>query len=362
MGDALGAPIEFTRKLRTLQQRYGSGGLDRMITNRRGWGRVSSIEAGMVTDDTAMLATTMEAIIQNPDQSNHEHLMHLCWQAYLRWGAVQRDGTGLNAFFDPAITWPDRARTFWFTCGAGRGTMATLLTGEMGTLDKPVHYDTIIQNIKTTGPNQGCGGMMRAAPFAFLPVEDNTVFDLARRNTAITHGGDVAQIAAGIVALITRRMTLGDTPVMATDAALQHIKDIESPGAQKCKLAITTATTMAQTAAPDMATIDSLPKVIEEWNPFLAAPVLSQTIYALLCHAQFTGDATERFRKTLALAVTHTGDSDSVGSITGNWLGTQMHIDQLPADWLASMRLAPDLRELCADFIRVAYGQPIDTA
>ena len=65
----------------------------------------------------------------------------------------------------------------------------------------------------------------------------------------------------------------------------------------------------------------------------------------------------EHFRAALRLAVNHSGDSDSTGSIAGNILGALYGEAALPPSWLALCEAPELIRRLCAEFIKLTTGE-----
>jgi len=55
------------------------------------------------------------------------------------------------------------------------------------------------------------------------------------------------------------------------------------------------------------------------------------------------------FEDAIILAVNHSGDSDSTGSITGNLLGAAAGVEAIPARWLAHLELRPIIEALADD-------------
>lgn len=66
---------------------------------------------------------------------------------------------------------------------------------------------------------------------------------------------------------------------------------------------------------------------------------------SLYCALAAEGD----FAKGILLAVNHTGDSDSTGSITGNILGVMQGRAAIPATWLEELELKAVIEEIAGD-------------
>lgn len=68
-----------------------------------------------------------------------------------------------------------------------------------------------------------------------------------------------------------------------------------------------------------------------------------------LAIALFCAFKTEGFREAARLAVNHSGDSDSTGSLAGQLIGTMVGEEGLPADWVERVEGVELLRELADD-------------
>ncbi len=248
-----------------------------------------------------------------------------------------------------------RNQPFRFVCGAGRGTIAALQTGLMGTPEIPLVYDTEIRGKRVSGLNNGCGGMMRIAPLAFLAVGVSNIFNFAARNTALTHGHPDAYLAAACVAAMVHSMLNGKTGVNAILAMQDTLQQNFPTAGAECRRALSAGLN----ASSDVSTvaIDRIPADLGYKNPFLAIPVLAQVAYSLAISDDIApGNNMEAFRKTLSIAVTHSGDSDSVGAIVGNLLGARWGRDALPADWLKDLKLKDELETLAGHSSLIRTG------
>ena len=60
--------------------------------------------------------------------------------------------------------------------------------------------------------------------------------------------------------------------------------------------------------------------------------------------------------KGVILAVNHSGDSDSTGSITGNILGALLEEQAIPRDWLLQLELADVIKQVGDDLFTTFEG------
>ncbi len=336
LGDALGAPAEGIRTLEGVTSKFGKAGLSKMHPYTCPWETVSHTGIGAVTDDTTMHAATLGAMMAAAHRP--EQLHQYAWQGYVRWAIQQEDGLRILPLVDLTVDWPRELHPFWFACGAGRGTIAALATGKAGSIEQPLQYDTVIREKRVVGPNSGCGGMMRTPVLAFWPhVFDK--FRLGMENGALTHGAADAYLATGCVTELTHGVVQGLSLPQAFNRMSARL--VAEP-LHEATLAACSYGWQAGTGEPTLEAIDAVPRALGYKNAFLALPVMGQVAFALSA-SHHHGLS---FKQTLTLAVSHSGDSDSVGAIVGNVLGAACGEQGLPQDWVKQIQLAPQLQAL----------------
>lgn len=356
IGDALGAPLEGIKDLQAIIAAHGEEGLKHIIEFKNAYDSGKDFPPGRITDDTTMTMTTAAAMLLAKDVNDWKELRGLLWQGYLNWGQCQEDGAVLAKKIDTSINWGEDAKKFWFYCGAGRGTIAALMQDKPGSIAEPIDYDCIIRGKETKGPNPGCGGMMRVAPLALLDLPDDKIFELGCESAALTHGHPEAFVATGAVALLThyaaQDVTMAEA-VRKTSDLLEKYRGNPNyaTGVDACVTALELAAQRAAEEPHDLHVMDRLPKELGYTNPFLATPVLLQTAYALLS----TPDKPDEnaLKSALALAVSHSGDSDSVGAIVGNVLGARHGEKVIPKDWLEALVQRADIGKMADDVANV---------
>jgi ADP-ribosylglycohydrolase len=363
-GDALGAPIEGIKDLEIIIAAHGPNGLSDIIEFKNAYGSGKDFPPGRITDDTTMTMTTVSAMLLTKDINDWSELRGLLWQGYLNWGQHQEDGASLAAKIDASIKWPDGSDKFWFYCGAGRGTIAALMQDEPGTVSEPLNYNCIIRGQETKGPNPGCGGMMRVAPLALLGLPAERIFELGCDSAALTHGHPEAFVATGAVALLIHYAAQDEdmaSAVKETVAVLEQYGDRPdyAAGVDACLKALALAEQKASAQPGDLHVMDALPAQLGYPNPFLAVPVLAHTAYALLSAPEKPDAA--GIKSVMALSVSHSGDSDSVGAIVGNVLGARYGAILIPQEWLDVLVQREDIEKMADDLgniIAPAVQQP----
>ncbi|HET8641047.1 MAG TPA: ADP-ribosylglycohydrolase family protein [Pseudonocardiaceae bacterium] len=320
IGDALGAPIEFD-SADGIRQRFGPSGLAGLVPLD---GRI-----GAVTDDTQLTLFTVDGLIR-ARTGGTEPAAEL-WSAYRRWLATQ-DGSAAG----PAPGWLFGQRWLHARRSPGQACLSGLAGGVAGRLDAPRNPDS-----------KGCGAVMRSAPFGLLqPVDTATAFRLAVAAAVHTHGHPTGYLAAGAMAAIVHRVTGGSPLPEAARATLAELG--RWPGHEETSAAVEAAVSSRFAAGtPSMAVLAALG---EGW---VADEALAIGLYCALTCAE-PGEV----REALLLAVNHSGDSDSTGSICGNLLGALFGEEALPPDWVVVVEGRDTITRLADDLALAVHHAP----
>jgi len=254
------------------------------------------------------------------------------WHAYNRWVAMQNlHADQLRRRWQGGTegAWPDR----WLADvpalhqrrGSAPATVATVAGGVMGTPEEPV------------GHSRGCHAITRTLPVAIYDIDQ-----LARDTAATTHGHPDAWSATALGSTIAARLlregvihaafdTVTRAPSRHYDRTLQgEVRE----GAHAGRKGGDPAT--LRTLAPDAT----------------ARSALFGAIYCTAAHPG-PGDVGE----ALALACT-APDPDSVGAVTGAFLGAAHGAEVLPAGMTSQLELAWIVDTLTLDLLRQITESP----
>ncbi|MGI5125303.1 ADP-ribosylglycohydrolase family protein [Pseudonocardia sp. CA-107938] len=285
VGDALGGPVEFHSTAQILAEH--PDGVRTFVDGGAGW------PPGTVTDDTQMTMFTAEGLI-----SGDVH------RAYDRWLDTQllpgppADPDGRLA----ALPWLYARRAPGTTCLDA--LTARRRDGRFGAA--------------AVNDSKGCGGVMRVAPVGLLKdADDGWVFDTACTFAGYTHGHPTGQVASGALAVLVRHLVDGaelHTALDTVDALLA-----ERPDSGETVAALALARRSAARDVPGPGAVETI------GGGWIAEEALAIAVYAALCHP-----GPDAVLDALALAVTHSGDSDSTGAICGNILGAEHGEAALP--------------------------------
>jgi ADP-ribosyl-[dinitrogen reductase] hydrolase len=309
VGDALGAPTEFLTYNRILQK-YGQEGVRDYVEFADGMGEI--------TDDTQMLLFTVEGLLQsfgthyNSAEAEKEYLNSI-HQAYLRWLHTQEKPFSLQALEDMDHSSGLICEELMYKGRApGLTCLSALRSGVVGTMQNPVN------------DSKGCGGIMRIAPVGLLHYETPTeAFRIGCELAAITHGHVSGYLSSGFLSALLGYIIQGDTLQEATTKTAAHLQEYSRH--EETLKAVNNAVKLAENGAPAFAQVEKL------GGGWVAEEALAISLY---CAHSYP----DNFEEAVILAVNHSGDTDSTGSITGNIMGLLLGEEAIPKRWRTNLR------------------------
>jgi len=328
IGDALGAPIEF-HSLAAIRQRFGPAGVT-------GFAPAYGL-TGALTDDTQMTLFTVEGLIRAQQRRESKGICNpasVVRLAYLRWLDTQGKAAGVKdadrALAKDARGWLVDELRLRHERAPGNTCLSGLQSGRMGTPGDRLN------------DRKGCGGVMRVAPVGLMA---SNPFGLGCELAALTHGHPTGFIAAGAFAVAIDMVAKGGTIRDAVTAARQAAEG--HPEGGEVVAAIDKAVVAAGTGTAS-------PEVLETLGGgWIAEEALAITFYCALVEPNV--------RRALLLAVNHSGDSDSTGSMVGQLLGAAHGIQALPTEWVAAVEGREIIERLAEDFaVRFVDGRKLD--
>jgi ADP-ribosylglycohydrolase len=264
--------------------------------------------------------------------------------AYQRWLYTQGQSHALQHFLDG---WLIGHRDL-FSRRAPGNTCLSGLRSMKNSSDRPANK------------SKGCGGVMRVAPIGMFYAslvgahkEQSELragylkqaFDLACDAAAITHGHPTGQLASGVFAAVVMQLLLGIRLPQAIVSVMPLLA--ERPGHDETTSAVRAAVRLAKQNPNDYQALGSLG---EGW---IAEEALSMALYCAL--------SARGFRAGLELAVNHSGDSDSTGSMAGQLLGAIHGLSEIPASWLEPLELREVIDAMADDLATVMEWRLDDT-
>ncbi|GAA1565240.1 MULTISPECIES: ADP-ribosylglycohydrolase family protein [Kribbella] len=323
IGDALGGPVEF-QDGRTILAKYPDG-VRSYVDGGPGW------PPGTITDDTQMTLFTVEGLIRAGVRTDRGlgFTVGVVHGAYDRWLDTQT----LPGPSGERNGWLQGEQWLYARRAPGNTCLTALTEARKGGPRIPQYGGQAVNDSK------GCGGVMRVAPFGLLPAEApiDWVFDKAAEAAGYTHGHPTGKLASGTLAAIVRELCdgagLDDAITRATSLLIRH------EGHEETSTALQLARQLAATAPAGPVTVERL------GGGWIAEEALAIAVYAALAYPE-----PDQFLDALALAVTHSGDSDSTGAICGNILGALHGETALPAELVFTLEGRAAILQLADDF------------
>ncbi|WP_433500005.1 ADP-ribosylglycohydrolase family protein [Sphaerimonospora sp. CA-214678] len=342
IGDALGAPIEFS-SLGGIREEYGPAGITGLVPDGNGG-------IGLITDDTQMTLFTLEGLLRANvrfAQRGFCHVPSVVRSAYLRWLDTQQ--------YDAPPARDDRhafrtgglreQRWLYARRAPGNACLSGLDAQRGGQADGGAGGEVRLGEPGPVNPrSKGCGTVMRSAPFGLAGGAPRQIFATAAECARITHGHPTGHLAAGAFAVLIHFLVCGAMIREAVADAMEILGDY--PAHEETTEALRAAVALADRGDPTPEKVESL------GGAWIAEEALAIAVYcALVEHGGAPADR-DILRRALLLAVNHSGDSDSTGAICGNILGARYGDLALPGEWLVHLEGRAAMTELADDFAR----------
>lgn len=334
VGDALGAPVEFMQ-WSEIRRRFGDAGIQEYAP---AYGRI-----GAITDDTQMTLWTAEGVIRGLTRSHERGAggpMSVIPRSYLRWLFTQDGRLPTHIEQPDLILGGDHARPGWLLGVKKLHSRRAPGTTCLSALRDP---DAHLWE-RAANDSKGCGGVMRVAPLALVP--DATIeerFEEACRAAAVTHGHPTGILASGalvwMLSLLRDELSLEDAVVAAIARVEREASSEETVDALRTVLSLADSG-----QEPTPSAVESL------GGGWTAETALAIGTYAALV----AGRDVER---AIRLAVNHSGDSDSTGSIAGQIVGIQLGVQGIAERWLEQLELREVIEVLAEDLVKEPFAE-----
>jgi ADP-ribosylglycohydrolase len=323
VGDALGAPVEFST-LRDIRDEFGPSGVH-LFAERE----------PAITDDTQMTLFTAEGVIRASVRGRSKGICHppsVVHHAYLRWLHTQETRTRVDDALGVVDGWLVADRRLHRRRAPGNTCLAALRSGVMGTTEQPLN------------DSKGCGGVMRVAPVGVFVADVEEAFRLGCEVAAITHGHPTGWLASGAFAAIIASIMSGAD--LADAVARARVLLDREPNAGETIAALDAAVDLARRGMPSA---EDLEQLGGGW-------VAEEALAIAVCCALAAPD----FRTAVSAAVTHSGDSDSTGSICGNIRGALEGEAAVPREWIDAIDVADVVTAIADDLWTERTDPPSD--
>lgn len=338
VGDALGAPVEFM-SLREITALVGERGVrDYLPVSFDG---ISG--TGLITDDTQMTLFTVEGLIRLEARATVKGIgpaTAVLQRAYWRWFDTQVNPGPIDGVDDGGLI-----REQWLYSRRAPGNTCLSALSATRAFDPFLPHGKGFDAIDYASLNnsKGCGTVMRAAPLGFLSSEE-LAWEVSCQAAGYTHGHPTGQHAAGALSVLIWHLVRGATVWDAVAMTIRYVQNV--PRTSETQAALEAALRASVTGPPCAQMVESL------GGGWIAEEALAIAVYAALAYPEAT-----TVRDALALAVTHSGDSDSTGSICGNILGAAHGFTAIPADLIFRVEGRTTILQLAEDlWLELAAG------
>jgi ADP-ribosylglycohydrolase len=332
IGDALGAPIEFMG-LNEILAKFGPKGL---TDYSPAYGRL-----GAITDDTQMTLFTAEGLIGAYVRwciKGISSASSVTEFAYLRWLYTQENSsppTSSDDFCEHSLVdicgWLITKPELYHRRNPGNTCISVLSDLNQGIYKKKSELNN----------SKGCGAVMRMAPAGLMMYGfGDKAFSTGVELAALTHGHPTGQLPAGVFAEVISCLVGGNSLLEAIEESIIKLKSY--PQHEETLNAINLALELA--ANENISSVEAITKIGQGW---VAEEALAISIYCSL--------KAKSFREGVLMAVNHSGDSDSTGSITGNILGLIHGLTKIPRNWLKDLELREIISEIAVDLANSVY-------
>ncbi len=317
VGDALGAPLEFL-SIEEIAERFPPTRSDPFGPLGVRTYHVVSGQPGAITDDTQMTLFTAEGLLRVHNRQLRNQLgqvQRAVHRAYLRWLETQRQ-------HEPPPRpdgWLASLSELYQRREPSNSCLAALRMGIMGSKAAPINN------------SKDAAGIVRIAPVALAPRWDP--WDLGCDVAAVTHTHPLGYLTAGAFALMLSRLLKGDTLTSSADVVLARLR--RETGAKPLVILLERAMYLAEIGDPSP---EQLATLGAGWS---ADEALAMGVY---CAA-----SVDSLEDGVALAVLHSGNSASTGSIAGSLLGAQFGVADIPEQLLQALEFADLIRDVADD-------------
>ena len=313
VGDAFGVPVEFLSRFEVrkinLQDMVGN---DTPNMFRSRWGRL--IPSGSYSDDTAMLISTMDSIIDNKGQINERSIM------------------------DNFVKWVNEGKysSLEFPFGMGGIVLSSLKRYVRGVPPLDCGGKEYMDN--------GNGSLMRILPFSLYCItndlSEEETCDIVSKGSQLTHANDISKMSCFIYTEYLRAIVKTKNPTIA----LNHIQNIEY------------SKYFSQEA------INAHKQILGHGFLFISDEKIKDSGYVVdtLESVLYSVIKGKDYESTIKTAINLGYDTDTVGGITGSIAGILYGSETIPERWISKLRRKDYLEELADKFSKTLENNKVE--
>ena len=323
VGDALGYTVEFMEDSEIFKT-YGNNGItEYSLVN----------DVAPISDDTQMTLFTANGLLLGTTIKittgaivPYSHYISLCYKDWLKTQLAED-----FKFEEPEYSWLNNIPEMNHSREPGRTCIEYILKNKFGSISNPQNN------------SKGCGGIMRVAPIG-LYFEDKgyttkEIDMIGAEAAALTHGHELGYIPAAMFVHIIHLLSHSNISVFsAVEDAKKTIKNI-FPKANHINYLISLVDKSIELSKNKKNDLRAINEIGKGW---VAEETLAIAIY---CALKYEND----FEKAIIASVNHSGDSDSIGAVTGNIIGAHLGINAIPQKFIDKLELKDIILEVADD-------------
>lgn len=304
VGDALGYPAEF-RTRRQLQQELGPEGITGFIRLKdsrfsRPFMTGPDHPPGTFTDDTQMSLCVAEALLA-AGRGDRDTLMRELARRFVQWHRSE-----------------DNNRAPGETTGIACARLAS------GTPWREAGVPH----------SKGCGANMRVAPIGLYYEDLDTVAEVARDSSRLTHGHPAALEGSAAAALLVALALQGASPARMHAEVMRRCGG-RSPDFDTCFSRVPALVELP----PEQVLIERERGPHALGEGWVAEEAVACALYCFWRHP-------DDYRAAVLEAVNTDGDSDSLATITGSLCGARGGLEGIPPEWVEGVEQSARLLQL----------------
>jgi ADP-ribosylglycohydrolase len=337
LGDALGYGVR-SQPIGSIRVQHGEAGLTAPIA-RDGLVRVSDATRLMLFTMDGLIRAHIARRIEPTGRGPEPEVQH----AYQRWLHTQgRPWAEAGGPYARHLDQPDGWLIAHRDLFAPRGPESVCVSALDG-FARTHRQGTFTDRVNDAN---GCGGLVRAAPVAVWSTDPGEVFHAAAATAALTHGHPSGHLPAGALAVLVHQLLRGASTEDAIGVVREFLPSYSGHEALMRALGSAESLALRGPVPPEV-----LAKQLGGGRT--GDQALAIGLYSVL--------ATRGLPEALLLAVNHSGDSDSTGTVCGNIAGALYGTRALSTNWLGGLELHDVVRRLAHDALaEFSPGPPAD--
>lgn len=305
IGDALGFPVEFLH-VPDIEQLYGR------VRGFEIWqGRRKESDYALYTDDTQMFRAVCDGLLLSET-----------------WTDIDKAGKWVARKFVRWLRSPENTRAPGSSCIAG-----------CKNLEHGVEW-------RESGVESGgCGAAMRSMAYGLWLDDPGEASQWAAEHAVMTHNTPMAQASAAAVAAIVAALRKGVSPARAVQVGtLMAAKYDSATGAMLVEAHSEALKVRVDSADPERLVEPreiTRQIILDKWRGWSGHEAVAAAAFCFLAYPTF--------EEAVLAAVNSSGDSDSLGAITGAFAGAYQGATGINLDWIDKIEKTDELQDLAME-------------